>query len=845
MPSSVQPFFNICPSCGGSTAHPFAVDGVCLRCAGLRALGGQDFALAPPLEHAAPERSAELGRIGPYEIIEQIGRGGMGRIFAARQIGLGRIVALKALPDTGSAAGPELRFLREAQTAARLRHPNIVAVHDSGRADGHVFFTMDYVEGGDLAQRLRRGPLAPRAAATLLHKVAQALAYTHSEGVLHRDLKPSNILLDGDEPLLADFGLAAELEPGGDLTAVTGVLGTPHYLAPETICGGSAAITAASDLYALGVIGFEMLAGRTPFAGASAVELPQLIEQRPPPSLRDLAPATPPDLETICSKLLEREPARRYANAAALAEDLRRFLAGEPILAQPPGAWTRLAHYARRHRVAFGIGAAFATLLLGATIVSSSLAIRARRAEQHALAEARTSKALADFLQNDLLAQASPAAQPDRDLKLRTVLDRAASRLEERFHDDPLLEADTHRVIGHVYESLGEYESARQHLEQTWRLRTRVLGADAPATLDAANDVASAFSNLGRYDDSLRLTRATFARQRELLGREHPDTLSTADALAATLRDLGKITEAEALVTENLAIARRVHGPKSASLLLGLSVLGSIRIQQSRLADAEVIFREAAAVQSAVNGPEHPDTLTAWNNVAVACRDQGKLDEAVAVNKRILPLRQRVLGPEHHDTLVTTNNLAGVYKAMGRFAEAEPLQAACVQIARRTLGDRHLETLVFMGNLADTYRREGRYSDAAVLMRETLELRRTALGATHPHTLITIDLLGDILLRQGKPAEAEPLLRESLAARLQSDTSGWMTAATRAQLGAALLRQRRFAEAEPLLAEGYRDLAAHADLIPAMRRSIVAEAREHLVELYNELGKPERVTTLK
>lgn len=808
-------------------------------------MAGDDFPLAPSPGHEADAHPGELRQLGPYEIIEQIGRGGMGRVYAARQAGLGRIVALKALPDTGSAAGPELRFLREARTAARLRHPHIVAVHDSGHADGHVFFTMDYVEGGDLAQRLRRGPLAPREAASMLQKIASALAYTYREGVLHRDLKPSNVLLDGDEPRLADFGLATELEPGGDLTAVTGVLGTPHYLAPETIRGGSAAVTAASDLYALGVIGYEMLAGRTPFAGASAVELPQLVDQRPPPSLRYLVPATPPDLETICLKLLEREPERRYASAAELAEDLRRFLAGEPILAQPPGAWTRLARYARRHRVAFGIGAAFTVVLLAATIVSSSLAVRARHAEQQALAEASTSKALADFLQNDLLAQASPAEQPDRDLKLRTVLDRAAARLESRFADDPLLKADTHRIIGHVYDSLGEYEKSRAHLEIVWQLLTRQLGTDAPRTLAAAADYAGALENTSRYADADRIFARTLAAQRLTLGPEHPDTLRTADAYANNLRVLGRLAEAEALQTANLVAMHRVHGADSPELFLGLSNLGSIRVAQSRHADAENLYREGAALLEKARGHDHPDTLTAWNNVAVTLRDQGKFAASAEINERILPLRRRVLGPEHHDTLITINNLGGAYKALGRLADAEPLQRAAVEIARRTLGDRNAETLVFMGNLADTYRREEKWEEAVALTRETLALRRSALGATHPHTLIALFQFGDLLLRQGKPTEAEPHLREFLAVQLRTDPDGWMAAAARTQLGTALARLARFSEAEPLLLDGYRALAAQPERIPALRRSIVAEARQHLAELYAAWGKPDRAAEFK
>ena len=219
-------------------------------------------------------------RIGPYEIIEELGRGGMGRVYAARQIGLGRIVALKVIAEGWSNSTElEIRFLREAQTIARLHHPHIVTVHESARTGGHMYFSMDYVAGGDLARRLRDRVYTPRETAALLRKVASALAYAHKEGVLHRDLKPSNILLDDEEPRLADFGLAAQLEAGGDLTATSALMGTPHYLAPEALSKGSAALSVASDLYALGIILFEMLTGRTPFAGASLTELATLHQQ--------------------------------------------------------------------------------------------------------------------------------------------------------------------------------------------------------------------------------------------------------------------------------------------------------------------------------------------------------------------------------------------------------------------------------------------------------------------------------------------------------------------------------------------------------------------------------------
>jgi WD40 repeat protein len=329
---------------------------------------------------AAPAGVSE--RIGDYEIIEELGRGGMGCVYAARQIGLGRIVALKVVfTGLGTRADLPLRFLREAQTLAKLRHPFIVAVHDYGHAEGRTFLSMDYVEAGDLAHRLRAEPLTPVESARLAMKIAQALAYTHGMGVLHRDLKPSNILMDGDDPRVGDFGLAAQLESGGDLTMATSLIGTPHYLAPEALKRGSAAASTGSDIYSLGIILFEMLTGRTPYAGASAAEYPGLVATVEPPSPRLLAPAVPRDLETICLKCLERNPDRRYTTAAALAEDLQRFLEGRPIVARPVSALERFARWCGRRPALAAVWLLLVVIAFGASAAAVWIGHERSRAE--------------------------------------------------------------------------------------------------------------------------------------------------------------------------------------------------------------------------------------------------------------------------------------------------------------------------------------------------------------------------------------------------------------------------------------------------------------------------------
>ena len=870
---------NACPRCGSSTAHPFAgAGGVCLRCAGERAFGLGSGAPFGDLSGAPPDGP---GRIGPYEIIEELGRGGMARVFAARQSGLGRIVALKALPVGGGAAAElELRFLREAQTVARLRHPNIVAIHDSGRTAGHVYFSMDYIEGGDLARRLREQPFTPRAAAALVEKIAAALAYAHAEDVLHRDLKPSNILLDGEEPRLADFGLAAQLEAGGDLTAASGVLGTPHYLAPEALHRGSAALSIGSDLYALGVVLYELLTGRTPFAGVSPAELAALIDRTEPPAPRLLAPAVPRDLETICLKCLERDPARRYASAAALADDLRHFLAGESILARPPGRLDVFLKYARRHRAAFAaLGVAVVTLV-GATAVSAGLAVRARRAEKRAASEAAASRAVSEFLQNDLLAQAAPDQQPDRDLKLRTVLDRAAKKIDSRFADQPLVEAALRETLAVTYASLGEHAAEQHHAERALLLRRQQLGDNDPATLRVMEQLFDAFAQQGKVKEAAVLGDKTLALSRRILGPEDPQTIHTMNDLIYVTKAQGRLADAETLAAQTLALARRVLGPEHNETRDAMNNLAAIYFAQRKLPEAEALDIEVLAAQVKALGPEHPDTLIVESNLASVYWAEGKLANAELMGLDLLAIRRRVLGPDHPETLRTMNNLATTYTDEGKFAEAATLHEHTLKVRQRTLGAEHSDTLSTTINLAALRMAQAQLDAADALLTPTLATCQRVLGPSHPQTLIALlnlaelrrqqnrlpeaealgiqafdartrlsgpdnsqtlqvqETLATIFLQEKKPTEAEALLRRALASRVKSALDNWRTHAVRGQLGEALVALGRFAEAEPLLLAAEEKLAKLSDKIPPRYHTVLQETRSRLVQLYIAWGKP-------
>lgn len=304
-------------------------------------------------------------RFGRYELLEEIGRGGMGVVYRARQVELNRMVAVKMILSGYLADAEQIRrFQREAQIAARIRHPHIVSVFDYGQAEGHHYFAMDYVPGQSLQSLLQTGPLPIEQAARLIATIARAVAHLHQHGIVHRDLKPSNVLLDKQGvPYVSDFGLAKWLQGTESRTVSGAVLGTPSYMAPEQAEGRASAITPRTDVYSLGAILYALLTGRPPFVGDSPVEIVLQVLESEPPALRALRPEVPRDLELICLKCLEKDPRQRYATACELAEDLERYLQGELPSAAPYSWWQQLRRWFRREP-------AFSLHLLGLAVVA-------------------------------------------------------------------------------------------------------------------------------------------------------------------------------------------------------------------------------------------------------------------------------------------------------------------------------------------------------------------------------------------------------------------------------------------------------------------------------------------
>ena len=329
--------------------------------------------LVRPSESSASRAATQVPQasLTGYEILGVLGRGGMGVVYKARQVGLNRLVALKMILSGAHASSEELmRFRIEAEAVARLRHPNIVQIFDIGERDGRPFFALEYCEGGSLQQKLDGTPMQPRLAAALMATLASAMDHAHGNGIVHRDLKPANILLMADgSPKITDFGLAKRLDDDQGQTGDEAVLGTPTYMAPEQAQGKTRQVGPQADLYALGAILYDLLTGRPPFRGTTALDTIQMVQTAEPIPPSRLQPGVPADLQTICLKCLEKDPAKRYAGAAALAEDLRAFIEGRPIQARPSTAFERAWKWARRKPALAGlVGLAVLTPLVVAAV---------------------------------------------------------------------------------------------------------------------------------------------------------------------------------------------------------------------------------------------------------------------------------------------------------------------------------------------------------------------------------------------------------------------------------------------------------------------------------------------
>jgi len=834
-------------------------------------------------QQLAEDSEGPGSRIQAYQLLKVIGEGGMGKVYLAARADdqYSKQVAIKLL-QAGFAQTTTmlLRFRSERQILADLDHPNIARLLDGGvTPSGLPFLVMEYVDGIPIHEYCRRNKLTIEQRLRLFMTVCVAVEYAHKHLVVHRDIKPANILVTKEgEPKLLDFGIAKLVDPEQGTAAQTRTaerLMTPEYASPEQITGG--VVTTATDVYALGVLLYELLAGSRPFSleTTTPVELYRVICERDPeaPSTRASKSEGPAssDAEKISNELdnvvlmaMRKEPAQRYRSVREFADDINAYLNGYPVRAKTATLGYRSSKFIRRNRAAVGFAALAVVVVVGFVIGMAFLTKRARG--QQAIAETESK-----FL-SSIFEASTPLQARGKQVTARDLLDTGLQRVDRELSGQPEAQAAMLASIGRSYYFLGLFDQAKPLLQRAYDLRKGLFGDDDLRTAEVAEDLASAHRMKSEYSDAEKLLRFTLAVREKKLGPDNP-------AVAETLTDLGDCLirenrehDAEPVLRRALAIFRKASDPRGATTR---GYLAEIAQRAGNYAEAAALLQESAEIYRQTQGSDTPDYLMTMHNLAASLIDSGDLLDAEKGERQVLELRRKI-DPGHPDIGYSLNNLGWILLEEGNWEEAGPflrenleltskLGSKSDRIATATnnwghyLQEKHdyAGASAFYGealkkmlelrgpeswqaakvrlNLGQLKFDERDYAGADAEFTDVLALARKLGGDDHPQVAASLIALAEAKMFEGQSADAEPLLRQALSIRERKLNPGHpaiMIAQVR--LGESLTAQGRAAEAEPILRQALK--SALGSPFPLLRWQ-VGEAEGALGECLSALGR--------
>jgi serine/threonine protein kinase/tetratricopeptide (TPR) repeat protein len=757
---------------------------------------------SPPLHADASDTrtlspsQAAGGTIGPYRLLERIGEGGMGDVWLAEQTEpIRRKVALKVIKAGMDTRQVVARFEAERQALALMDHPSIAHVYDAGETPrGLPYFAMEYVRGEAITRYCDRHHLTTRDRLELFLLVCAGVQHAHQKGIIHRDLKPSNVLvtIPGERPIpkIIDFGvakaIAQRLTERTMHTELGVMIGTPEYMSPEQADLSGLDIDTRTDVYALGMILYEILVGALPSDAAGLRragfdEMRRLIREAVParPSLRvrtlgadatraaenrgteptHLAGLLRGDLDRIVMKALEKDRTRRYGSPAEMAADIERHLHHEPVLAGTPSAWYRAGKFARRHRFGVAVGAMLALLLVGFAGAMAFQAQRLRRERDRAETEAAKARAVRQFLQ-DTLASANPGEGQGRDVTVVQALRAAVPKIDESLKDQPEVAAAVRLTMGKTLDALGDYEASEPLLLSSLETRRTLFGRDGLEVAESLEALGSLELDKDEYEQAQGHLRESLEIRRRVQGAGHPELAEPLIELAEVSLDTGDVADAERQYREALAIRSKTIGsdnPKNSKLLDGLA---QTLMQQGRADEAEGMARRGVELARQRYGADALDVAIQKNNLAnilATMNRPERLGEAEQLMRESVAAAERHLGADHAFVASTRHNLASVMQRRGDLAGAEVIYRQVLETHRRSLGEPSPQVSMDLWSLARVRGQQGDLEGAEALFRQALSMQEKVLPANHPYRARAMRQFSDVLKQEGKQAEAARL----------------------------------------------------------------------------------------
>jgi serine/threonine protein kinase len=852
-----------------------------LACDTGKATGPLTHALGAALDATTRDRRrALLGKvIGNYRLVSVLGHGGTGTVYlgerADRQYSAQ--VAVKLVDSAAVQGDLGMRFRAERQILASLNHTNIARLLDAGETtEGQPYLVMEYVHGEPVDRYCDRAQLDLRARLALFLEICAAVQYAHQNLIVHRDLKPANILVTAEGmPKLLDFGIAKLLDVGDDaavlaLTRMNDRLLTPEYASPEQILGR--AVTTASDVYALGVVLYELLTGLRPYVvpgSASQLELERSIcvsdPQRPSAAVRrsiDSGPvegqssiqaiatvrnSTPDrlhrklqgDIDAIIMRALRKEPQHRYGSVEQLTADIRRYLTAEPVQARQ-GNWLYYSQrFARRHAFGVSAGTGFFLFVIVFAVVMSIQRERIAAERDRATQESERAEKVSDFMLN-VFSAADPFQNMGKTVTAPQLLDQAARSIQGDLYEQPEVRARLLEAIGRAYRRQGQPDRAVAYLEDSLRLRRQVGSARDARTGSVLTELANSLRGAGKFEEADRAFREAL----EISTAAGSEKSVTHARLLVDLGRLeinrGNLVQAEKYLTEGLLLTRTLEGPRDPEVASILNDISGARAWRDDLDGAESAVREAVSIYRESMPELHPDRVAADYRLADVLFLRGLINDAATLYERALGAQRMLYGNVSAQVADSLDALARVRLSQGRIDDAEELTREAILANRQSRGATNYMTGYLQTSLAQILAKKDKNGEAEIQLREALDLFARTLPPDHQYVASAEYLLGEVLLATHRLIDAEAMLTASMNRWKRTDAPAWRSGRSASALGEALYRQGRIADAERYLTLGYRELSADTGADQATR----SKARERIARFYTDRGQRHKLDAL-